>query len=162
MAVRPAVSTTVVDPPRDRPISRRLQLWVEVERDGAEMSTTEQTEFSRRTERPRMEFIEGIRGLSASYVVLHHLWQFAIADPMRPAPSWFRAATVFKYGEFGVAVFVVVSGYCLMLPVLTDPGAPPARRSVALRQASHAANRPPVLRGAGPHVRRAGTVQRTS
>ena len=68
-----------------------------------------------------MEFIEGIRGLSASYVVLHHLWQFAIADPVRPAPSWFRAATVFKYGEFGVAVFVVVSGYCLMLPVLTDP-----------------------------------------
>ena len=68
-----------------------------------------------------MEFVEGIRGLSATYVVLHHVWQFAIADPARPAPSWFRVATVFKYGEFGVAVFVVVSGYCLMLPVLTDP-----------------------------------------
>ena len=69
-----------------------------------------------------MAFVEGIRGLSATYVVFHHLWQFAIADPTPPPPSWFRVASVFKYGEFGVAVFVVVSGYCLMLPVISDPG----------------------------------------
>lgn len=68
-----------------------------------------------------MAFIEGIRGLSATYVVFHHLWQFAITNPAQPPPSWFRVASVFKYGEFGVAVFVVVSGYCLMLPVISDP-----------------------------------------
>lgn len=66
-------------------------------------------------------FVEGIRGLSALYVVLHHVWQYSIADPQAPAPSWFRAATVFKYGTFAVAVFLVVSGFCLMLPVVQHP-----------------------------------------
>jgi peptidoglycan/LPS O-acetylase OafA/YrhL len=84
------------------------------------MTTTEHTEVAREAGRPHMAFVEGIRGLSATYVVFHHLWQFAIAD--RPSPSWFRVASVFKYGEFGVAVFVVVSGYCLMLPVMSDSG----------------------------------------
>ena len=85
------------------------------------MSTAGHTQLARQTGRPHMAFVEGIRGLSATYVVFHHLWQFAIANPLRPPPSWFRVANVFKYGDFGVAVFVVVSGYCLMLPVISDP-----------------------------------------
>ena len=62
-----------------------------------------------------------------------------------PAPSWFRVTTVFKYGGLGVAVFVVVSGYCLMLPVVSDPGLRLRGGVIALRQATHAANHPPVL-----------------
>ena len=69
-----------------------------------------------------MPFVEGIRALSATYVVFHHIWQFAISNPTTPPPSWFKVVNVFEFGALGVAVFVVVSGYCLMLPVMAQPG----------------------------------------
>lgn len=65
----------------------------------------------------RFDFVEGIRGLSSTYVVMHHVWQFAVAAPVALAPRWFKVATVFKFGAMGVAVFVVVSGFCLMMPL---------------------------------------------
>lgn len=69
-----------------------------------------------------MAFVDGIRALSATYVVFHHIWQFAISNPKSPPPRWFKVVNVFEFGALGVAVFVVVSGYCLMLPVLAQPG----------------------------------------
>lgn len=84
------------------------------------MSAEAQHRAPERPGRRRMDFVDGIRGVSATYVVFHHLWQFAIADPRRPPPSWFRIVNVFEFGALGVAVFVVVSGYCLMLPVVSS------------------------------------------
>ncbi len=73
--------------------------------------------------RPRLEFLDGLRGLSALYVVFHHMWQRGIEYTLNdPKPDWFRLMNVFRIGHVGVDVFIVLSGFCLMLPVARDPG----------------------------------------
>ncbi len=79
--------------------------------------TTEQGASSRL----HLGYVDGLRALSALFVLFHHIWQYSIAAPVAAPPSWFELATVFKYGAFAVAVFLVVSGFCLMLPVVRSP-----------------------------------------
>jgi peptidoglycan/LPS O-acetylase OafA/YrhL len=71
--------------------------------------------------RVRLDFLDGLRGLAALYVVLYHasheLW---IKDGL-PAIAQ-QAVKVLSYGHFAVAVFIVLSGYCLMLPVVRSSG----------------------------------------
>lgn len=68
--------------------------------------------------RVHLAYLDGIRGLAALFVVLHHAWQFVMLRPgIAHPPRWFAAMTVFKYGQYAVVVFIVLSGYCLMLPV---------------------------------------------
>jgi peptidoglycan/LPS O-acetylase OafA/YrhL len=68
----------------------------------------------------RLAFLDGLRGLAALYVVLHH------AALEVPAQSLGRGAvlvrSLLRHGHFAVAVFIVLSGYCLMRPVAADPG----------------------------------------
>jgi peptidoglycan/LPS O-acetylase OafA/YrhL len=77
------------------------------------------------TERPRpsrIDHLDGIRAVTALWVVAHHAWQFAISTADHgAASSWFKPFSVLKYGEFGVAMFIVLSGYCLAMPVLRTP-----------------------------------------
>jgi len=69
-------------------------------------------------------FLDGLRGWSAVFVVLHHIWQFAAMGPdYQPLPAWFTVTSFLKFGSWAVAVFIVLSGYCLMLPVVRTPGA---------------------------------------
>ena len=74
---------------------------------------------SRPSSAPRLDFLDGLRGLSALYVVLHH------AALEVPGGSLSRASDVLRgllrHGHFAVAVFIVLSGYCLMRPVALDP-----------------------------------------
>jgi peptidoglycan/LPS O-acetylase OafA/YrhL len=63
--------------------------------------------------RPRLTFIDGIRGLSALYVALYH----AAGDVPPPALALRFLAGFLQFGHYAVGVFIVVSGYCLMLPV---------------------------------------------
>lgn len=63
-------------------------------------------------------YIDGLRGASACYVVLFHMYQFASSRFVGAPPAWWKLFRVFSYGDCGVAVFIVVSGYCLMLPVV--------------------------------------------
>lgn len=70
----------------------------------------------------RLSFIDGLRALSALYVVLHHallqVW------PLSNLPTG-RNLTAFGwllYGHYAVPVFIVISGYCLMLSVLQNNG----------------------------------------
>ena len=66
--------------------------------------------------RVRLGYLDGLRGLAAMYVVLHH----SIFSHHLPStlPHWLRLATKpLAYGHFSVALFIVLSGYCLMLPV---------------------------------------------
>jgi peptidoglycan/LPS O-acetylase OafA/YrhL len=56
--------------------------------------------------------------VAASFVVMHHVWQFSTNGATEQAPGWFRSLTLFKFGPYAVAVFIVVSGYCLTLPTL--------------------------------------------
>jgi peptidoglycan/LPS O-acetylase OafA/YrhL len=69
--------------------------------------------------------VDGFRGLAALYVVLHHAWmQTWPKTPYGDVPTgWTLALTGWlQYGKFGVIVFIVISGFCLALPVLGNEG----------------------------------------
>lgn len=79
------------------------------------------TDATRTARTPRhLPYIDGIRGASACYVVLFHMYQFAGARFAGSPPGWWRLFKVLSYGDCGVAVFIVLSGYCLMLPVAAN------------------------------------------
>ena len=73
-------------------------------------------------------YLNGIRGLAALYVLLEHVQlaaldlvgarQVALAEASGPQQfARFLNAAVLGYGHLAVDVFIVLSGYCLMLPV---------------------------------------------
>jgi peptidoglycan/LPS O-acetylase OafA/YrhL len=67
----------------------------------------------------RLAFLDGLRGLAALYVVLHHA-----ALEVRGVSPWRLVELgrgLLRHGHFAVAVFIVLSGYCLMRPVAGDP-----------------------------------------
>lgn len=71
----------------------------------------------------RIRGIDGIRGLAAMYVVLHHCYLASFPGyPVNTGPSW---ATPLLYGHLSVAIFIVVSGFSL--------GVGPARNGWRLR-----------------------------
>jgi len=71
------------------------------------------------TQRPKFEFLDGMRGLSALYVALYHAqlftgYGFKVSD-LTPI---FKPFSIFlNFGHFSVAVFIVLSGFCLSIPV---------------------------------------------
>jgi peptidoglycan/LPS O-acetylase OafA/YrhL len=69
---------------------------------------------------PRLEYLDGLRGAAAFYVVLFH----AAAGFTKPElPFWARAFRhLLTFGHSAVAVFIVLSGYCLMLPAARNDG----------------------------------------
>lgn len=66
----------------------------------------------------RLDYLDGLRGLAALYVVLFHCrseftWRQAdggFSPLMREMTAWMN------FGHYAVVVFIVLSGYCLMLP----------------------------------------------
>ena len=79
------------------------------------------TTSSDNTARPHLAYLDGLRALAAFWVVLSHLWisQFGL-----PAHSGLLglATNWTLYSHFAVDIFIVLSGYCLMLPVTRDNG----------------------------------------
>ncbi|ARV63063.1 acyltransferase [Nostocales cyanobacterium HT-58-2] len=69
----------------------------------------------------RLAYLDGIRGLAALYVVLVHCWDPNITEALHPALLWSPMEKFLRYGIFAVVVFIVLSGYCLMLPVVRSP-----------------------------------------
>ena len=68
--------------------------------------------------RIRLEFLDGLRGLTAFYVLVYHLvtvltvqWGVVYPPAVQSVVSWMMPA------HAAVAIFIVLSGYCLMLPV---------------------------------------------
>ncbi len=68
----------------------------------------------------RLNFIEGLRGLAALYVVFQHIC--SMIDPLRrlekpgAQPEWLSIVTHgMWFGGLAVAAFIVISGYCLQL-----------------------------------------------
>jgi len=89
-----------------------------------------------RVARPYYSHVEGLRGVAALYVVLYHVWQAAIAHPATATLPMLLAATPFlQYGHFAVAAFIVISGYCLGLPVAQRAGLPFDAKKFFLRRA---------------------------
>ena len=73
--------------------------------------------------RPRLHlpFLDGIRALMALYVVHHHI--LGRVQLGKDLPDWTREIlAVGAYGHYPVVVFIVLSGYCLMLPVVRNGG----------------------------------------
>jgi peptidoglycan/LPS O-acetylase OafA/YrhL len=78
-------------------------------------------------DRPRLRlgYLDGLRGLAALYVVVFHISQlcqvYVAGD--RPMPNLLRRVLAhvhflfLGYGRYAVDVFIVLSGYCLMLPL---------------------------------------------
>jgi peptidoglycan/LPS O-acetylase OafA/YrhL len=63
--------------------------------------------------RPWLAGLDGVRGLAALFVVVHHIFLRAFPGyPVDTAPWW---AGWFIYGRFGVVVFIVLSGFSLAL-----------------------------------------------
>ncbi|MFL5306241.1 MAG: acyltransferase family protein [Polyangia bacterium] len=73
--------------------------------------------MERPTTTPHLRYLDGVRGLAAVYVLLHHA---ALNMPARLGAS-LAVRLVNKatgLGHYAVDVFIVLSGYCLMLPVV--------------------------------------------
>ncbi len=75
----------------------------------------------------RLAYLDGLRALAATYVVgFHAVLGFASKDL---TGAWRLLRRTFAFGHEAVAVFIVLSGYCLMLPVVRSQ---PRQLSVAL------------------------------
>ena len=73
--------------------------------------------------RPRLDFLHGLRGLAALYVVVFHLLLNA-----RPRARWTTVQFLmepFMHGYVAVAVFLVLSGFLLSMPVVLLRGSLP-------------------------------------
>jgi peptidoglycan/LPS O-acetylase OafA/YrhL len=83
--------------------------------------------FSVLDKSPRIHigFIDAFRALAALYVVIYHT--FSELEPYKSSlqmayPTGVKCFDLFhliffRYGHFAVAVFIVISGFCLMLPL---------------------------------------------
>lgn len=71
----------------------------------------------------RVEWLDGVRALAAVFVVLHHAWLMTYGGYPGNNGPWGTDWLI--YGHLAVSVFIVVSGFSLMLS--------PARHGLALR-----------------------------
>lgn len=75
-------------------------------------------------QRTRLNYLDGVRAVAALYVILHHayltMWQWD--HNKRPSGIMAKLAPAFWYGHYAVSAFIVVSGFCLMLPVVRANG----------------------------------------
>ena len=72
-------------------------------------------------ERPRLLFLDGLRGIAVALVVLHHLY-LRLFDPGGTGQMPFGLPRTALIGRLGVDAFIVLSGYSLMLPVARAGG----------------------------------------
>lgn len=64
-----------------------------------------------------LQFLDGVRGLAALYVVIHHSIIHLPVPAQLGRTEWFLRK-LGGFGHYAVDVFIVLSGYCLMLPLL--------------------------------------------
>ena len=72
----------------------------------------------------RLNYLDGMRALAALYVVLHHSWLQVWPAEYGRVPS--GVTLIFThwlaYGHLAVSVFIVISGFSLMLPIVRGEG----------------------------------------
>jgi peptidoglycan/LPS O-acetylase OafA/YrhL len=78
-------------------------------------TATQPAQTSTEAGRLHLGFLDGLRGLAALYVVVFHIWLLGRANGL---PWEYAKATLgLAFGRSAVAVFIVLSGFCLMMPV---------------------------------------------
>lgn len=70
-------------------------------------------------ERLHLDYLDGLRALAALYVVLYHAVTFQGTHPTGTALAFTKWLL---YGHFAVDVFIVISGFSLMLPIVRGDG----------------------------------------
>lgn len=65
--------------------------------------------------------VDGLRALAALFVVAHHIHR-TLWYPHSPPPGIRPFVAPLLYGHYAVSVFIVISGFCLMLPVVRAEG----------------------------------------
>ena len=80
----------------------------------APLPSTNSATFDR--PRIRLAYLDGLRGLAALYVVLFHVYQ-ECSTMGEMSPMLLSLVRFLGEGEIAVSIFIVLSGYCLMLPV---------------------------------------------
>lgn len=78
---------------------------------------------SPQTARPRLEFLDGLRGLCALYIALYHAVLFTGHGLEAETYAGVTSVLIYllSFGPYSVAVFIVLSGFCLGLPVAVSP-----------------------------------------
>jgi peptidoglycan/LPS O-acetylase OafA/YrhL len=72
--------------------------------------------------RPRLEYIDGLRALAATWVALHHVFETATPKLALSIPVVGAIVGSLNLGQFPVMVFLMLSGFCLYYPyVRKDP-----------------------------------------
>ena len=66
--------------------------------------------------------LDSLRALAALYVVYHHAFQQAGLEGDRLPKILQILIKFFSYGHYAVDLFIVLSGFCLMLPVIRNGG----------------------------------------
>jgi peptidoglycan/LPS O-acetylase OafA/YrhL len=68
------------------------------------------------TGKSHLGYLDGLRGLAAVFVVIHHAFQQGVKVP-EPSRVTRTAMWLFEHGHLAVNLFIVLSGFCLMIPV---------------------------------------------
>ena len=67
-----------------------------------------------------LPYLDGLRAVAALYVVLHHV--MLTVDRHAVGSLSLFTQNLFGFGRYGVDLFIVLSGFCLMLPVTRSNG----------------------------------------
>ncbi|HXM06802.1 MAG TPA: acyltransferase family protein, partial [Candidatus Acidoferrum sp.] len=80
--------------------------------------------------------VEGLRGVAAFYVFLFHIWQYGVSHAGATLTVLLPYTLPWlQFGHFAVSAFIVISGYCLGLPVAQRLEAPFDKARFAKRRA---------------------------
>lgn len=83
------------------------------------MKSISQVDLAKSRAQSRLPFLDGLRALAALWVVLGHCHLFAYGWNSHQS-IWTKAINALLYLHLGVVVFLVLSGFCLALPVLRN------------------------------------------
>ena len=72
--------------------------------------------------RVHIEWLDSLRGLAALYVLISHIVNTAFRVEHGMSGVVLLLVAPFRYGHFAVGLFIVLSGYSLMLPVTLNNG----------------------------------------